>query len=50
MREACLCAKARLQGCKNGRKMDDLIIQAADMTQSRYALMGIKVLCCVGQK
>jgi len=50
MREACLRAKAGLQGCKKGRKMDDLIIQAADMTQSRYALMSIKVLCCVGQK
>lgn len=50
MREACLRPKAGLQGRKNGRKMDDLIIQTADMTQSRYALLGIKVLCCVGQK
>ena len=50
MREACLRPKAGLQARKNGWKMDDLIIQTADIMQSRYALLGIKVLCCVGQK
>jgi hypothetical protein len=50
MWEARLCPKAGLQAREHGWKMDDLVIQAADMPQGRYTLMGIKILCQVGQK
>ena len=50
MRETRLCPKAGLQAREHGRKMNNFIIQTADMPQGRYALMGIEVLCHVCQK
>jgi len=50
MWKARLCSEAGLQAREHGRKVDNFVIQTADMPQGGYALMGIKVLCRVHQK